>query len=70
MAFQKNVGSIDKTIRLIVGLLLVAFSIFGAGLSTTLGLVALVIGLVLSVTGVVNFCPLFKVLGISSIKSR
>jgi len=70
MSFQKNVGSTDKTIRLVVGLLLAAFGIFGASLSTTIGILALVVGLVLIVTGLVNFCPLFKILGISSFKAQ
>jgi len=68
MALPKNVGSIDKTIRLVAGLLLAAFAVLGAGLSSTIGILALVVGVVLIVTGVVNFCPLFKILGISSAK--
>ena len=68
MNLTKNVGSIDKTIRLVAGLLLAAYAILGAGLSSTMGILALVVGVVLIVTGVVNFCPLFKILGISSTK--
>jgi len=68
MNLTKNVGSIDKTIRLVAGLLLAAFAVLGAGLSSTIGILALVVGVVLIVTGVVNFCPLFKILGISSAK--
>ena len=68
MNLTKNVGSIDKTIRLVAGLLLAAYASLGAGLSSTMGILALVVGVVLIVTGVVNFCPLFKILGISSTK--
>ena len=68
MNLTKNVGSIDKTIRLVAGLLLAAYAILGAGLSSAMGILALVVGVVLIVTGVVNFCPLFKILGISSTK--
>ncbi len=70
MALPHNVGSVDKTIRLVAGLLLAAFGIFGAGLSSTVGIIALVVGAVLVVTGVVNFCPIFKILGISSVKAQ
>jgi len=66
----KNVGSVDKTIRLIAGvvLLVAAFLALG-GLSTTIGIVASVVGVIMLATGLLNFCPLFKILGISSLRS-
>jgi len=69
MALVKNVGSVDKMIRLLAGVVLAAWGILGAGLSSTVGVVALVVGVVLIATGAINFCPLFKILGISSIKN-
>lgn len=66
----KNVGSADKTIRLIVGLLLAAFGVLSAGLSSTVGIIALVVGLVLLVTAAVGCCPLFRIFGINSIKTK
>ena len=67
----RNVGSVDKTIRLIAGvaLLAAAFLVLG-GLSSTIGFVAAVVGVVLLATGLLNFCPLFKILGISSFSSN
>ena len=69
MGLARNVGSIDKVIRLIAGVALAAFAFLGAGLSTTIGLVALIVGVVLIATGLINFCPLFKILGISSFRT-
>ena len=66
MKFARNVGSADKAVRLVAGLVLVGWSLLGAGLSSTPGLIAAIVGVVLLVTGVVNFCPLFKLLGVSS----
>lgn len=68
MNSSRNVGSIDKTIRLLAGVALSAWAVLSAGLGTTAGLVSLVIGLVLLATGLINFCPLFKILGISSFR--
>jgi len=68
MALVKNVGSTDKIIRLIAGAGLALWALLGAGLGTTMGIVALVIGVVLLATGLINFCPLFKILGISSFR--
>jgi len=69
MALGRNVGSVDKIIRLVTGVALAAWGFLGAGLSSTIGLVALVVGIVLIATGLINFCPLFKILGISSFRS-
>ena len=67
----RNAGSVDKTIRLIavIALLAAAFLVLG-GLSSTIGFVAAVVGVVLLATGLLNFCPLFKILGISSFSSN
>ena len=68
MALARNVGSIDKIIRLVVGALLALWAFLGSGLGSVTGLVALVVGVVLIATGLINFCPLFKILGISSFR--
>lgn len=64
----RNVGSIDKIIRLIVGITLSVWGFFFAGIGTTVGIIAGIVGVVLILTGLLNFCPLFKVLGISSFR--
>ena len=65
-----NVGSTDKKLRIIGGLVLLglSFMLLG-GLSTTLGIIAIVAGAVLVITGLVNFCPAYKLLGIGTAKS-
>lgn len=70
MALARNVGSIDKIIRLVVGVLLAAWGFLGAGLASTIGVLAVVVGVILIATGVINFCPLFKILGISSLRGN
>ena len=65
----KNVGSADKIIRLIAGVLLIALP-FVSGLATfessavTIGSVA--VGAVLIGTALFNFCPAYRLLGIRS----
>jgi len=60
----------DKTVRLVVGVVLLALAFFVlGGIATTTGLIAAIVGVVLIATGLLNFCPLFKILGISSIRS-
>ena len=62
---EKNVGSSDKAIRLIVGavLLIVAFTATVSAVVKTILVVAAVIAIG---TALVNFCPLYKVTGINT----
>lgn len=64
----KNVGSIDKVIRLVLGFGLGAWAILGMGLGSVVSYIALAIGVILIATALLNFCPLFRILGISSNK--
>ncbi len=57
-----NEGTLDRVIRVAVGVLLVALVFVGP--RTLWGLV----GLVPIATGLVGFCPLYRVLGISTCK--
>ena len=69
MALSKNVESIDKTIRLFAGILLIGFSFIGVDLGTTVGIISMIAGIVMISTGIVSFCPLFKIFGVSSSKN-
>ena len=55
-----NVGSIDRVARVLLGSLLLSLVFFGP--HTWLGL----LGIVPLVTGVVGFCPLYRVFGVST----
>ncbi|WP_372912559.1 DUF2892 domain-containing protein [Salinigranum sp.] len=67
---NKNVGGIDRTARLVVGPLLllagIAAFVGALPLGTVGGVVALVVGAVLTVTGAVQRCPLHTLLGIDT----
>jgi len=64
-----NVSQGDKMLRIVLGLgaALVSFYSLG-GTSSTGGIVALVVAAVLVVTGLFNFCPAYKLLGIATLK--
>ena len=57
-----NIGTIDKTIRLILGLALL--SLVFVGPKTPWGWV----GAIFVITSLVNFCPLYRALGFSTKK--
>jgi len=57
---QANVGTIDRVLRILAGVVLIALTLTG-----TIGLWGW-IGLVPLATGVFRFCPLYPLLGINT----
>ncbi len=55
-----NVGSVDRAIRIIAGLALIAFGLLDQSPWRYVG----VAGVVLILTGLVSFCPAYTLLGI------
>ncbi|WP_444816299.1 YgaP family membrane protein [Stutzerimonas frequens] len=60
---KANVGTIDRTLRIIVGLVLIGLTLAGViGVWGWIGLLPLA-------TGVFRFCPAYTLLGIKTYKS-
>jgi hypothetical protein len=59
---QKNVGNVDRVIRVILGLGLLSFALIGEGPMRWWGLV----GLVPLLTAAIGTCPLYSLLGLST----
>jgi hypothetical protein len=66
---KKNVGSTDQIIRLILAIL-VGILYYTDTISDTLGLVLVALSIVLVLTSVVNFCPLYIPFGINTRKKQ
>ncbi len=63
---MKNVGGIDKVLRIIVGIVLIAGVFVLPDVLNPWGWV----GLVPLLTGLFNFCPLYPLLGINTSKNK
>jgi cytochrome b subunit of formate dehydrogenase len=63
----KNVGKIDRIIRIVAGAILVLIGIF-AEISVPVMWIALILGALLIVTGILAFCPLYKLFKFSTNK--
>jgi len=64
---KQNIGCTDRTIRIIVGITLMALAFLGVvllGAGWWLGW----LGVILLVTGLFRFCPLYPLLGINTKK--
>ena len=57
-----NVGGIDRALRILAGLALIAWAV-------TTGPVWAWAGVILLLTGIVRFCPVYPLLGISTCKT-
>ena len=57
-----NVGGIDRTLRIVVGIVLITLYFVLQGPVRYVGL----LGLVALFTGLVSFCPLYMLLGINT----
>lgn len=62
---QKNMGNLDRTIRVVLALIMGV--LIGTGVITgTLGYVLLAFSAVFVLTSLVSFCPLYTLLGINT----
>ncbi|MGE5468504.1 MAG: DUF2892 domain-containing protein [Ignavibacteria bacterium] len=58
-----NVGGIDRVLRVLLGLALVAWAVLGGPVWAWIGLVPLA-------TGAVGFCPLYPLLGMNTCPAK
>ncbi len=66
---NKNVGTIDRSIRGLAGIAAIAAYFLGM-LEGTVGIIALVVGIVLLGTAIIGWCPPYALLGINSCSSK
>lgn len=66
---KKNMGSLDKTIRLAIALL-IAVLYFTQVISGTLALVLGAVALIFVLTSLVSFCPLYLPFGIKTCRKK
>lgn len=67
MKFEKNMGMLDRAIRIVIAVV-IAVLYFNGNLS---GLTATVLGIfaiIFIITSFVGFCPLYSVIGLSTCK--
>lgn len=58
-----NVGSTDRIIRIVLGLVFIALGIYFGSWWGAIGLIPLV-------TGVLNYCPLYSLFGLSTCATK
>jgi hypothetical protein len=66
---KKNMGSNDKLIRLGIAIIVIILY-YKQVLTGTVGLVSLVVAFILTLTSLIGFCPLYRLLGINTCKTE
>ncbi len=66
---KKNMGSVDKIIRIIIAAI-VGILYFTGTISGTLGIILLVLAIVFVSTSMISFCPLYEFFGIKTCKIK
>ena len=66
---KKNMGSTDKTIRLVAALVIVILA-FAKVITGVLAIVLLILAAVFVITSLVSFCPLYLPFGINTGKKK
>jgi hypothetical protein len=64
---KANIGSLDKVIRIFLAIA-IAMLYITKMVEGTVGLILLVVGGILLLTSIINFCPLYSILGLNSNK--
>ncbi len=64
---EKNEGNIDRFIRVVLGGVLIIFGILGSGGWST---ILIVVGLIPLVTGLIGWCPLYRIFGIKTCPTK
>ncbi len=66
---KKNVGSIDKTLRILLAII-IAILFFTKVITGTLGIILLIFAGILVITSLIGFCGLYTILGINTCKIK
>jgi len=64
---KKNMGTIDRVIRIVIAVVIAAIY-FSGNISGTAAIVLGVIAVIFLLTSLIGFCPIYKVVGLSTRK--
>ncbi len=66
---KKNIGTIDKAVRLVVAAIILLLY-FTNVISGTLALVLIVVAMILTLTSLIGICPLYMPFGINTLRKK
>ncbi len=70
MTITKNVGRVDQVLRIIAGIILLSLASMAFIGPQTIWAYLGFIGLIPLITGIIGYCPPYKLLGINTCKNK
>lgn len=61
----RNEGNIDRLARGVVAIITLILA-FAVGIGSVVGVVLVLVGVVMAITAAVGFCPLYRLIGLST----
>ncbi|HEY4937223.1 MAG TPA: DUF2892 domain-containing protein [Puia sp.] len=66
---KKNMGTADRTVRILLALVMGALY-FSNAVTGTFGIVLLVLAVIFLLTSFISFCPLYAIFGFTTCKTK
>lgn len=66
---KTNIGTLDKTIRIIIAII-IGYLYYNGTISGTLGIILMVFAAIFLLTSIISFCPLYTIFGIKTCKKK
>lgn len=66
---KRNMGNTDKGVRIIIAIAIALLYYFNV-IEGTLAYVLMAVAIIFLVTSLINFCPLYKIIGINTCKIK
>jgi len=66
---KKNMSNLDKAVRILFAVVVALLYYFNV-IEGTLAYILMVVAIILLITSLINFCPLYRVFGISTCKIK
>lgn len=66
---KKNMGALDKSLRLLVAIVITLLYYLNV-VSGTLAYILMAVAIILLITSFINFCPLYTIFGINTCKRK
>lgn len=66
---KKNIGPLDRAVRIVLGLVLIALFLTKV-VTGVIAIIVLVLSIILLVTGIVGFCPAYYPFGFNTLFKR
>ncbi|MGI6342692.1 MAG: YgaP family membrane protein [Bacteroidales bacterium] len=67
---KKNIGNTDKTIRLLIALIIFVLLLYSDILASKIGIALMILAIIIAITALVGYSPIYRIFKINTVKKR